>query len=141
MIEKEPVWLVDVDGTLALSPHRDPYDWRTADRDLPNYPVITAVQALAAHPDVKAIIAVSGRRESARGLTESWLGLHRVPYSLLLMRRDGDYRSDDVVKEELFREQIEPNYQVIAAIDDRDRVVKMWRRLGLVCFQVAEGDF
>jgi hypothetical protein len=25
--------------------------------------------------------------------------------------------------------------------DDRDRVVAMWRSLGIPCFQVAKGDF
>jgi len=57
------------------------------------------------------------------------------------MRSDGDYRADQVVKEELFRNQVEPKYDVIGVIDDRDKVVTMWRRLGLVCFQVAQGDF
>ena len=27
------------------------------------------------------------------------------------------------------------------AFDDRDQVVKMWRGLGIECFQVREGDF
>jgi len=26
-------------------------------------------------------------------------------------------------------------------VDDRDRVVKLWRSLGLTTFQVADGDF
>jgi hypothetical protein len=64
-----------------------------------------------------------------------------VPYNELLMRPNGDNRADDVVKEELFRARIQPRYSVAGVIDDRNRIVKMWRRLGLVCFQVAEGDF
>jgi hypothetical protein len=134
-------WLVDVDGTLALSPHRNPYDWQTADVDLPNLSVITAVQALAAHASVSAIIAISGRHEQARELTARWLEAQAMPYNELLMRPNGDNRADDVVKEELFRARIQTRYSVAGVIDDRDRVVKMWRRLGLVCFQVAEGDF
>jgi hypothetical protein len=57
------------------------------------------------------------------------------------MRSNGDYRSDEIVKEELFRARIQPRYSVGGVIDDRNRVVKMWRRIGLVCFQVAEGEF
>ncbi|WP_457852111.1 phosphatase domain-containing protein [Mycolicibacterium conceptionense] len=34
-----------------------------------------------------------------------------------------------------------PRYTVAGIFDDRNRVVDMWRRLGLACFQVAEGDF
>ena len=30
---------------------------------------------------------------------------------------------------------------VFLVVDDRDKVVKMWRSLGLSVFQVAEGDF
>lgn len=134
-------WLVDVDGTLAIRQERNPYDWRGAEADLPNTAVITAVQALAAHPDVSAILVISGRHEGARALTMRWLSSNGVPFTDLFMRSGNDNRSDDIVKEEIFRTRIEPNYQVAGIIDDRDRVVKMWRRLGLVCFQVAEGDF
>lgn len=31
--------------------------------------------------------------------------------------------------------------RVEIVFDDRNSVVKMWRLLGLTCFQVAEGDF
>ncbi len=47
----------------------------------------------------------------------------------------------DRVKEEMFRTKIEPRYEVAGVIDDRDRLVKMWRRIGLVCLQVAEDNF
>jgi hypothetical protein len=134
-------WIVDVDGTLAIRVDRDPFDWRAASTDLPNRPVVVAVQALAAHPEVASIIAISGRHEQARQLTEEWLSLWDVPHNELLMRANGDSRPDDIVKEELFRRHVEPRYSVMGVIDDRNRVVKLWRNLGLVCFQVAEGDF
>jgi hypothetical protein len=134
-------WIVDIDGTLALHSSRDPYDWRRAHTDEPNLPVVLAVQALAAHPNVSAIIAISGREEKARGVTAAWLTECGVPYDELLMRADGDYRSDEVIKEEIYREQLQHRYSIAGVIDDRDRVVRMWRRIGLVCFQVAEGAF
>ena len=134
-------WIVDVDGTLAIHCFRSPYDWRLASTDTPNRPVVVAVQALAAHPDVSAIIAISGREERARQVTAKWLNDSGVPYDELLMRADGDYRPDDVVKEEIFRRRIQHRYSVAGVIDDRDRVVQMWRRIGLVCFQVADGKF
>jgi hypothetical protein len=136
-----PAWIVDVDGTLALHCGRSPYDWRRARTDEPNRPVVVAVQALAAHPEVSAIIAISGREERAREITASWLAEFGVPCRELLMRADGDYRPDDVVKEEIFRQKIQHRYSVVGVIDDRDSVVQMWRRIGLVCFQVADGKF
>ena len=33
------------------------------------------------------------------------------------------------------------NYNVKFVLDDRNRVVEMWRSLGLTCLQVADGDF
>jgi hypothetical protein len=134
-------WLVDVDGTLALCAHRNPYDWRQSDADMPNEPVVMTVQALAAHPNVDAIIAISGRPEQARHLTSRWLNEHDIPYDELLLRADSDNRPDDVVKAELFRTRVATRFSVAGVIDDRGKVVIMWRRLGLVCFQVANGDF
>jgi hypothetical protein len=29
----------------------------------------------------------------------------------------------------------------MCTFDDRDKVVKMWRDNGIICFQVAPGDF
>jgi hypothetical protein len=108
--------------------------------DIPNLAVVIASQALAAHPSVSSII-ISGREERARDITVRWLCSAGVPFDLLLMRPDGDSRSEETVKEELYRRCVEPNYSVIGILDDRDRVVQMWRRLGLARFQVAEGSF
>lgn len=39
------------------------------------------------------------------------------------------------------RKNIKDKYDVLFAIDDRSSVVDMWRDLGLVCLQCAEGAF
>ena len=134
-------WIVDLDGTLALNAGRNPYQWDRVGEDLPNPPVIMAVQALADHPEVSAIIAVSGRDESSRLQTEMWLHAQDVPFDALHMRQSGDGRADEVVKEGIYRTQIEGRFDIVGVIDDRDKVVDMWRRIGLTCFQVAEGNF
>jgi hypothetical protein len=141
VIDLPSAWLIDVDGTLAIRNSRGPYEWRAAGEDTPNRAVVMAVQALALHPDVSTIVAITGRNEAVRRLTTMWLDAQNVPFNELLMRADGDRRPDDVIKEEIFRRDIAPRYDVVGVVDDRDRVVRMWRRLGLVCFQVAEGDF
>jgi hypothetical protein len=58
----------------------------------------------------------------------------------LYMRQDGDFRRDDIVKQEILDKYIDKD-RVLFVLDDRDQVVDMWRRNGLTCFQVAEGDF
>lgn len=120
---------------------RGPFEWHRVGEDQPHFPVIMAVQALAAHPGVDAIIAVSGRDGSSRGQTVQWLDAQSVPFDELYMREPGDFRPDEIVKEGIYRDLIERRFTVIGVLDDRNKVVAMWRRIGLVCFQVAEGDF
>ena len=138
---KPSAWIVDLDGTLALMGDRGPFEWHRVGEDQPNLPVVMATQALAAHPGVDAIIALSGRDGSCRGQTVRWLDAHEVPYNDLYMREPGDFRADQIVKEEIYRDIIEPRFNVIGVLDDRNKVVAMWRRIGLVCFQVADGAF
>ena len=59
----------------------------------------------------------------------------------LYMRKQGDNREDSIVKEEMYLNEIKPKYNVDLVIDDRDQVVKMWRKIGLTCWQVANGNF
>ena len=73
-----------------------------------------------------------------RSETEDWLkavGLGEFP---LKMRRKDDHTPDDQLKEQwLMAEPVFPDM----VFDDRNKVVNMWRRHGIVCAQVAPGDF
>jgi len=136
------IWLCDLDGTLAIMNGRGPFEWGRVDEDLPNIPVFAVVRALLR--DAHEIMFISGRMEQCRVSTEDWLtGNLEVPYARfrLLMRKDDDFRPDEIVKRELYENEIAPHYDVQGIFDDRDKVVKMWRSLGLTCFQVADGNF
>ena len=87
------------------------------------------------------IIIVSGRPASAKVDTVHWLNKHSVCYDAIYTRADGDFREDSLVKYEIYKEYIEPFYDVQFVLDDRNQVVKMWRDEGLKVLQVAEGDF
>ncbi|MFF3178654.1 polynucleotide kinase [Rhodococcus pyridinivorans] len=134
-------WLVDIDGTLAHMSDRSPFHWHRVGEDAVSPAVEAAVRAFAAGPDRAAIVLLSGRDGVCRPETEEWLARHDIPYDELYMRPAGDNRKDSIVKAELFDRHIRHRYRIIAVLDDRDQVVRMWRRMGLVCFQVAEGDF
>jgi hypothetical protein len=84
---------------------------------------------------------VSGRMEQCRQETVAWLNRHGLDAVHLHMRPDGDYRPDDELKREIYEQEIRAGYLVTGVIDDRDKVVRMWRSLGLCVLQVAEGDF
>lgn len=137
------VYVFDLDGTLALRGDRDPFDMTRVGEDLPNEPVVTTCKALRYAGFVT--IFFSGRDESAMLQTTMWLKHHvldpdRGPLWMLLMRKIGDNRPDDVIKQELL-DTITSRYNIIAAFDDRDKVVQMWRNNNIACFQVAPGDF
>lgn len=142
--------IIDLDGTLCDVRHRthlvrqSPPDWgaffAACVDDTPNHAVLSLLH-MAADAGY-AVLLVSGRPEESRGLTEQWLarfGLAR--HAALLMRPDGDFRPDAVVKREIYETTIAGHYDVVFAVDDRAVVVQMWRDLGLTCLQVAEGDF
>jgi hypothetical protein len=131
--------MVDVDGTVALRGERSPYDERRVYLDRPNAPVITAVRAL--HAAGHLVIYCSGRTDRCRPATRGWLaGEVGVPYEALYMRQAGDARPDDVVKTEIYRRHVAGLYQIVCVFDDRSRVVRAWRKLGLTVFQVADGE-
>lgn len=134
------VVISDIDGTLAKRVNRGPFEWSRLLDDEPNAAVVELLQAL--HDRGHEIVFISGRTEDLREQTLLWLSRNVGISGRLLMRGLKDARTDDVVKAELFVKLKIAKKDVLLVIDDRDRVIKMWReRLGLTCFQVAEGKF
>lgn len=131
--------LVDIDGTVAHRTNRDPFEYDKVLDDRPDNETIEAVNALwrAGYK----IIFISARDDSCFDDSYEWLRLHCPPFIKLYMRKTGDLRKDAVIKEEIYREHIEPFYDVFCVFDDRNQVVDMWREIGLKCFQPEPGDF
>jgi hypothetical protein len=134
--------ICDLDGTLAdfkTKGHRGPYDGTKCDEDdlvRVVYELINIYSSLGSN-----IIYLSGREDCYRPQTDSFLRKYNCPKGQLLMRATGDHRKDAIVKRELFDANVRGRFNVEFVLDDRDQVVKMWRGLGLTCFQVAEGNF
>lgn len=151
--------IIDIDGTLTIrrfggpSPAtyrpaiwdpeaRTPYDWDRVGEDLPNPPMIEVARAL--HAAGHLIVVTSGRSEACRAQTEAWLTGHGIPWHVLHMASLAETERgvpDWQVKERIWRTEIEPTYQILMSFDDRQEVVDLWRSAGLVCAQVAPGDF
>ena len=132
--------ICDLDGTLATHVGRGPYDEDKCDTDEVNKSVQWALRAFQAGGT--KLIFLSGRKDRVREKTEKWLeNKAGFEYPYLLMRKSDDNRNDAIVKNELFDEHIRGRYNVVCVLDDRDRVVKRWRELGLSCFQVNYGAF
>jgi hypothetical protein len=128
--------LVDLDGTLAHHRDRSIYDLTKVDSDEIDEMVHRVIKGLAW--DGVMIIILTGRDESCRGLTERWLQQHAVGYHALFMRAAGDKRSDVTIKTEIFQKHIEPNFCVKSVFEDRPKVCRAWRDIGLQVFQLGD---
>ncbi len=145
-VDGQPTYLVDIDGTVTRhhedrAGERGPFDWDRVSEDRPNEAVIRLLEALDGI-GLFQFVFLSGRPEVCREPTEQWLAHHvGVEYGRLFMRESSDNRPDNVIKLEIFDREIRERYNVVGVFDDRNRVVSMWRSLGLTVFQVADGDF
>lgn len=141
--------IFDMDGTLADIAHRrhyvatKPKNWRAFNaalaEDKPNIHVIQLARMFKASG--WTVLVCSGREDVYRAETVEWMERHEVPHDRLYMRPAKDYRADDIVKAELLAQIRTDGFDPPLAIDDRDRVVAMWRANGLTCLQCAPGDF
>lgn len=145
---KPPVIVCDLDGTLCNIDHR--LKFVRTESGKPNWPMFFAgINKDAPNPwcqdilekSLDTIILCSGRGEEYRGPTETWLNEHLPIYNRLYMRLAKDYRPDHIVKEIILEFELKTRYSISFCIDDRQQVVDMWRRHGLVCLQCAKGDF
>lgn len=134
--------ICDLDGTISLFTEemRSPYDASKCEHDLLNEPVADVINTYF-NKGYK-ILFVSGREDKYREQTEKFLKKHfpDLTYSLY-MRKTGDMRKDTIIKKEIYIDNIWTNYFVKFILDDRASVVRGWREMGLICFQVAEGMF
>jgi hypothetical protein len=153
--QKQPhIVIADLDGTIALIEHRrhwldkDQHPELTSDErwrmffaecvnDLPNLPVIRTLQAM--RWSWYEIHIFSARSDEVREQTINWLADFDIPYQHLRMRPAGDFTPDEALKRQWIEEYSMAD--ILCVFDDRQKVVDMWRQLGLTCFQVAQGGF
>jgi tRNA uridine 5-carbamoylmethylation protein Kti12 len=139
--ERDNAIIVDIDGTLAHMEGRSPYDYSRVLQDKPDECIINLVNMIDSVPGWHVII-MSGRPESCRTETIQWLSHYSSPVTELHMRPvEMLNEHDEVVKEWLYNTRIKQHFKVLMAIDDRDRVVDMWRRIGVKCLQAERGNF
>lgn len=149
----KPLYIFDLDGTIADVRHRrgliDLGKWdefhNECDKDTPNAAVVAVLNSLIILNN--DIYIFSGRDDIVRDKTEKWLSDHtyfpdRTTKDTLWMRAHGDYTPDEKLKLQWYTWLPEADKnRLVAVFDDRNKVVDMWRGLGVPCFQVAPGDF
>lgn len=143
------VVICDLDGTLADLSHRLKYIEQTP-KDYKSFlgtvmmdePIEGTIKWLDALWETHEIVILSGRGLEAGKDTEMWLRIHGVNYDWLFMRQSGDYRDDRVIKKELLDLIVKqlPNGKddIAFCIDDRPRVVQLWKDEGLKVYPVHQ---
>lgn len=145
--------IFDIDGTLADVEHRRHLlsgakpAWGKFFDEMVNDPPLRDVCLLAellgdhplVHQGAIKLFLFSGRPETHRKETEDWLLKHARSYfqnaEALLMRGEGDYRADTIVKKDMLRSLWCGGYDVRLVIDDRPSVCEMWVNEGVTCLQ------
>ena len=143
----EEIVIFDIDGTLADLSHRrhhvekKPKNWDAFFRGMSQDKAIHSVVRLCniLYASGCKILLCSGRSEEHRVETVQWLAENGVNYHELILRRDGDRRSDVIVKREMLAGL--DRSKILFVVEDRSGVVEMWRSEGLVCLQCAPGEF
>lgn len=142
-------WVIcDLDGTLAECSHRVPLipDWDAFHRaSVDDKPYANVVELVSILNRECPVLILTGRTITHKGITQAWLHQHNVHYDELIMRGELDFTSDTECKWNLAVQFFGSEEAVLAntflVIDDRDKVVEMWRNKGLTCLQPRLGDY
>lgn len=136
--DKQFAYIVDTDGTVAdAAGHRGWFETSKYHLDEPHMHTVHTVRAL--HDQGFPIVALSGRDEEFKDVTERWWNDQGIPFDVFHFRPKGDRRNDAIIKYELFKERIEPFFNVLGAFDDRPRVLRMWRAIGIPTLMIGDG--
>lgn len=141
------IW-IDIDNTLANTAHRNHFIVRTEEKK-PNWKGFfdnmgddtLNVWCRDIMRKYDNVVICSGRPDSHRKITESWLLHNQVQYNHLFMRHRSDFRKDDIVKLQIYEFEVKTRFNLLFAIDDRDQVVKILRENGITVLQCNYGDF
>lgn len=134
----EEIVIFDIDGTVAHSNgKRFPYDWDRVGIDDSDAVVIDMFRMHMHRGD--RIFLLTGRDGVCRAETAKWFEERGLVYDKLLMKGVNDNRRDTVVKTELYNNEILGKYHVKVIYEDRQKIVDMWRKMGLKVFQVEPG--
>jgi FMN phosphatase YigB (HAD superfamily) len=143
--------IFDMDGTLSDADHRrkyavkgDDYNWAKFMKEMKNDPVNEHVRdvhnALVAAG--KWTYILSARDEKYRKWTDTWCFWNGIEgYKHIFMRPDNDFRPDEIVKREIFDKFFAHLHdRILCVFDDRPKVIRMWRELGIRVFNCGTGE-
>lgn len=148
--------IVDLDSTLFNASHRHEHlenrDWDSFNEahvdDVPNPGILKLINLLRTTQSAvdmnPTVVFMTGRSDKWVASTHDQLVKHVNFYPdncELLMRQEGDFRSDFVIKKWYTDLLLNKGYQILLAIDDRDSNVEMWKAMGVEVCQYYQSRF
>ena len=121
----------DIDGTLAKRRGRAIFDF---DKSIDDDICLRVKHILDLVSKDKKIIIVTGREEMWRDVTVRWFNKHNIHFDALFMRRNADNRPSEIIKEEIWANNIRNKYSIFFVVDDRKNDVLMYRSRGMYVF-------
>lgn len=148
---KQKSIILDIDGTLANTPHvtSDRYheiDWEAWNEQNVSAPAFEWAIDLARlyHESGFVLLFLTSRDDSprTRKATIQWIESHLsfVSEIPLFMRTPGDFREDHIVKAELYMDHIRPHYDVRLFVDDKRSNCSTFRAFGVPSLCCSEKE-
>lgn len=122
--------IVDIDETLSHLNGRGYHDWSTVFEDTVDETVLELVRLYARS---HSIVLITGRSEVCREDTVRWLDKYNVPFDYLYMKGAGDHTDSAITKETAMKDFVakNPTCEIVLAIDDRQKIIDMWKDNGI----------
>ncbi len=146
-----PLVILDLDGVISDASHRQHF-MRGAFKDIrgffnasPADPPLAAGRALAASIAGDHTVAIlTARPHYLAESTRAWLAANEIRHDLLILRPSegpgSRGRSADFKRMELHRLRAS-GYEVVAAIDDDERIIEMYRAEGVFALYTHSGYY
>lgn len=147
-MKKRNVVIFDLDGTLSNCDHRKQYiestpkNWDMFYSLCGGDDVIESAATLfnLLKESGHYIVILTGRRDSERGATMKWLKTHELFPHEIRMRPSRSFIPDTKLKQGWLDDHYNKD-EILMWFEDRKSVVEMVRSNGIICHQVAEGNF
>ena len=138
---KIKAFIVDLEETLAFNTtNRELHDWNAVEKYTINKSLLSILRNLRN----QVIIFISDRDVIVREKIEKWLMDNGFPINFnqedfkLFMRPLNDNRSEDIIKEEIYDNLIDREFDIIGVFDDRLSACKMWHKKGLPLYRFGD---
>lgn len=143
-----PAVLFDLDGVISDASNRQQFlrgarqDWRgffSAAVDDP--PIITGVALTRSVAADHAVVILTARPAYMAEATMGWLLAQDVRHDLLVIRPPGDHRSAVQFKQHEITRLDAAGFEIRFAIDDDERIIEMYRRVGVEALYQHSGYY